>query len=168
MKHKKSLIWHLIEDIEPPIKKKERNSKKDCNKEKKIRYHSEKCNVCFCCDYRIYNINNNQMTLWFQFVSINFPNYLQYPNRVGFVVLILFLYYFALFTYLQWIEIWLGKVIIVVKCKCSFKALSYRKRESNIYGAIFRSSHRRCFVRKGVLRNFTKFLGKLLCQSLPA
>ena len=29
----------------------------------------------------------------------------------------------------------------------------------------FRSSHRRCSVRKGVLRNFTKFTWKLLCQS---
>ena len=29
-----------------------------------------------------------------------------------------------------------------------------------------RSSHRRCSVRKGVLRNFTKFTGKDLCQSL--
>ena len=28
-----------------------------------------------------------------------------------------------------------------------------------------RSSHRRCSVRKGVLRNFTKFSRKLLCQS---
>ena len=31
---------------------------------------------------------------------------------------------------------------------------------------IFRSSHRRCFVRKGVLRNFSKFTGKQLCQVL--
>ena len=30
---------------------------------------------------------------------------------------------------------------------------------------ITRSSHRRCFVRKGVLRNFAKFKGKQLCQS---
>ena len=30
----------------------------------------------------------------------------------------------------------------------------------------FRSSHRRCSVKKGVLRNFTKFTGKHLCQSL--
>ena len=30
----------------------------------------------------------------------------------------------------------------------------------------FRSSHRRCSVRKGTLRNFTKFTGKHLCQSL--
>ena len=29
-----------------------------------------------------------------------------------------------------------------------------------------RSSHRRCSVRKGVLRNFTKFTGKRLCQCL--
>ena len=31
---------------------------------------------------------------------------------------------------------------------------------------IFRSSHQRCSVRQGVLRNFTKFTGKHLCQSL--
>ena len=30
---------------------------------------------------------------------------------------------------------------------------------------IFRSSHRRCFVTKGVLRNFAKLTGKHLCQS---
>ena len=30
----------------------------------------------------------------------------------------------------------------------------------------FRSSQRRCVVRKGVLRHFTKFAGKHLCQSL--
>ena len=29
-----------------------------------------------------------------------------------------------------------------------------------------KSSHRRCSVRKGVLRNFAKFTGKYLCQSL--
>ena len=31
---------------------------------------------------------------------------------------------------------------------------------------IHRGSHRRCSVRKGVPRNFTKFTGKHLCQSL--
>ena len=30
----------------------------------------------------------------------------------------------------------------------------------------YRSSYRRCSVRKGVLRNFAKFTGKRLCQSL--
>ena len=30
----------------------------------------------------------------------------------------------------------------------------------------YRSSRRRCFVRKGVLRNFAKFTGKHMCQSL--
>ena len=31
---------------------------------------------------------------------------------------------------------------------------------------IFRSSHRRCSAKKGVLRNFAKFTGKHFCQSL--
>ena len=35
-----------------------------------------------------------------------------------------------------------------------------------ILHAICRSSHRRWSVRKGVLRNFAKFTGKHLCQSL--
>ena len=30
----------------------------------------------------------------------------------------------------------------------------------------YRSSHQSCFVRKGVLKNFKKFTGKHLCQSL--
>ena len=38
---------------------------------------------------------------------------------------------------------------------------SYKKECMNI-----RSSHRRCSVEKGVLRNFAKFTGKRLCQSL--
>ena len=32
--------------------------------------------------------------------------------------------------------------------------------------SFYRSSHRRCSMQKGVLRNFTKFTGKYLCQSL--
>ena len=36
----------------------------------------------------------------------------------------------------------------------------------NINETYVRSSHRRCSVRKGVLRNFVKFTGKHLCQSL--
>ena len=32
--------------------------------------------------------------------------------------------------------------------------------------ASYRSSHRRCSVKKGVLRKFAKFTGKHLCQSL--
>ena len=31
---------------------------------------------------------------------------------------------------------------------------------------LYRSSHRRCSVRKGVVKNFAKFTGKHLCQSL--
>ena len=34
------------------------------------------------------------------------------------------------------------------------------------YIHIYRSSHRRCSVRKDVLRNFAKFTGKHLCQGL--
>ena len=30
----------------------------------------------------------------------------------------------------------------------------------------FRSIHQRCSVKKGILRNFAKFTGKHLCQSL--
>ena len=32
--------------------------------------------------------------------------------------------------------------------------------------SLFRSSHQRCSVRKGALRNFAKFTGKHLCQGL--
>ena len=32
--------------------------------------------------------------------------------------------------------------------------------------SVFRSSHQKCSVKKGVLRNFAKFTGKHLCQSL--
>ena len=35
-----------------------------------------------------------------------------------------------------------------------------------IYRQASRSSHLRCYIRGGVLRNFSKFTGKHLCQSL--
>ena len=37
---------------------------------------------------------------------------------------------------------------------------------SNEFVTKVRSSHQRCFMKKGVLRNFAKFTGKHLCQSL--
>ena len=39
---------------------------------------------------------------------------------------------------------------------------------SNTFGDVLigRNSHRRCSVKKGVLRNFAKFTGKHLCQRL--
>ena len=37
---------------------------------------------------------------------------------------------------------------------------------SGMVPSINRSSHRRCSIRKGVLRNFIKFTGNHLCQSL--
>ena len=33
-------------------------------------------------------------------------------------------------------------------------------------GTLFRSSHQRCSMKKGVRENFAKFTGKHLCQSL--
>ena len=38
--------------------------------------------------------------------------------------------------------------------------------KSKVYHSKYRNNHRRCSVRKGVLRNFAKFTGKHLCQSL--
>ena len=38
--------------------------------------------------------------------------------------------------------------------------------KNNSWNALYRSRHRRCSVRKGVLRNFAKLTGKHLCQSL--
>ena len=32
--------------------------------------------------------------------------------------------------------------------------------------ALFRSSHQRCSIKRGVLKNVSKFTGKRLCQSL--
>ena len=37
---------------------------------------------------------------------------------------------------------------------------------TNFYRTPPRSSHQRCSMKKGVLRNFTKFTGKHLCQTL--
>ena len=38
--------------------------------------------------------------------------------------------------------------------------------KQQIYSKIPRSSHQRCSMKKGLLRNFTKFTGKHLCQIL--
>ena len=35
-----------------------------------------------------------------------------------------------------------------------------------VRGESYRSSHRRCLIEKGVLKNFTEFTGKHLCLSL--
>ena len=49
------------------------------------------------------------------------------------------------------------KTIFLIKHRCP---LNHRVKQS------FRTSHHRCSERKGVLRNFTKFTVKHLCQSL--
>ena len=43
---------------------------------------------------------------------------------------------------------------------------SWRNRAIIIYHIHIKSSHQRCSVKKGVLRNFAKYTGKHLCQSL--
>ena len=43
---------------------------------------------------------------------------------------------------------------------------NFSDRTDTEFGVPCRSSHERCSVRKCVLRNFTKFTGKHLCQSL--
>ena len=49
---------------------------------------------------------------------------------------------------------------------CSLKDIKQRVRSYGYIDYICRSSHRRCSVKKGVLKNFAKFTGKHLCQSL--
>ena len=53
------------------------------------------------------------------------------------------------------------------------ESVKYKKLENhllyfthtNAYFNIYRSSHQRCYVKEGVLRNFAKFTGKHLCQT---
>ena len=40
------------------------------------------------------------------------------------------------------------------------------KEFKNVASGLYRSSHQRCAMKKGVLRNFSKFTGKHLCRSL--
>ena len=51
-----------------------------------------------------------------------------------------------------------------------FMKINFTKQQKNKfskkYHSLFRSSHPEVFCKKGVLRNFTKFIGKHLCQSL--
>ena len=63
---------------------------------------------------------------------------------------------------------------VSVISKRSIIANSYQKQffinndnvRSNFITFTLRSSHRRCYLKKGVLKNFAKFKGKHLCQSL--
>ena len=57
--------------------------------------------------------------------------------------------------------------ILIGKCKTSI--IAHTERQTVLIKfelASNRSSHQRCSVRKGALRNFTKFTWKHLCQSL--
>ena len=55
--------------------------------------------------------------------------------------------------------------IVVNKKFLCFCQLFERFHKSQLISS-FRSSHQRCSIRKDVLKNFKKFTGKLLCQSL--
>ena len=43
----------------------------------------------------------------------------------------------------------------------------HKKLEESRRASIYRSSHRRCSIKKGFLRNFAKFTGKHLCRPEP-
>ena len=43
----------------------------------------------------------------------------------------------------------------------------HKKLEESRKTSIYRSSHRRCSIKKGFLRNFSKFIGKHLCGPEP-
>ena len=45
-------------------------------------------------------------------------------------------------------------------------AVIWHKFQISLFKFWFRSSHYRCSIKKGILRNFAKFTGKHLCQSL--
>ena len=51
---------------------------------------------------------------------------------------------------------------------CTFKSIAVREDPGFVLISMwwFRSSHQRCAIEIGVLKNFTKFSGKHLCQSL--
>ena len=94
------------------------------------------------------------------------------------------------FTFIKVIRLWLGKMssLLIIKRVSVFDFSTFvnlihasalflhpLKTENlwfpdifRVYGKrpVVRSIHRRCSVRKGVLRNFTNFTGKHLCQSL--
>ena len=63
----------------------------------------------------------------------------------------------------NWVDVSLN-LLIVNRCLVTSSICwkSYRNR----YIGVFRSSQRKCSVKKGILRIFTKFTGKYLCQSL--
>ena len=77
--------------------------------------------------------------------------------------------YFLPYPY-EWISI--NRLLLTLKSDDLVKTiLDGDKKFGNdskfkILTATIRSSHQRCSMKKGVLRNFTKFTGKHLCQSL--
>ena len=59
--------------------------------------------------------------------------------------------------------------LFVTRCQSLYHSLWFavtRWHSLSLAMPLVKSSHRRCSVKKGVLRNFAKFTGKHLCQSL--
>ena len=52
--------------------------------------------------------------------------------------------------------------VIVVRVKDSFCSFVNKKESTETATCTLRSSHQRCFIKKGVLKNFAKFTGKQL------
>ena len=66
-------------------------------------------------------------------------------------------------------------ILLCLTCDCPScykykhltKKMIYERRKALLWRCVLnRSSHQRCSVKKGVLRNFAKFIGKHLCQRL--
>ena len=66
-----------------------------------------------------------------------------------------------------WVDTQILKMIINNNIKATFLLFItvFKFHGYTVFKENYRSSHRRCFIRKGILKNFTKFTGKHLCQS---
>ena len=56
------------------------------------------------------------------------------------------------------------KLFVVIYIQCLLNSLVLQINQETIH-ANFGSSHQSCSMEKGVLKNFTKFSGKQLCQN---
>ena len=68
---------------------------------------------------------------------------------------------FCILSYSGWIRRLTGNYVLLMSRNRKFVE---QKHSSHL--SYCRSSHQRCSIKKGILRNFTKFTGERLCQSL--
>ena len=88
--------------------------------------------------------------------SVLFTN----ENRISFMKLI------AIWTDLKRLDWWINQQFCNSPIHHHEKSAYHMLFTKHNIEPIFRSSHQRCSMKKSVLRNFTKFTGKHLCQSL--